>query len=136
MDTCQLFSFKITLYWKKEHFATSITIAITAMLVMYTLNSSISSKLPETAGIKFIDIWIIYGLFIHFVILFLLVLIEHLPARKNIVFVDDTKNRQRKERNLNENTEMFAKKCLPIVQLVCVSAYIFCACLIYTGYIT
>ena len=58
------------------------------MLVMYTLNNSISSKLPQTSDIKFIDIWIIFGLLLHFVIIILLILIEHLPDETNIVFVE------------------------------------------------
>ena len=62
------------------------------MLVMYTLNHSIASKLPQTAKIKFIDIWIIFGLFLHFLILILLVLIEHLPDQENLVFVENSKS--------------------------------------------
>ena len=63
--------FQATLCFKREHFKISIPVAITAMLVMYTLNNSVSSKLPQTSMIKFVDIWICYGLFLHFVILLL-----------------------------------------------------------------
>ena len=55
------------------------------MLVMYTLNQTVSSKLPQTSMIKFIDVWIIYGLFLHFVILVLLILIEHLYPHLKVV---------------------------------------------------
>ena len=78
-----------TLYFSKEHFKTSIPVSITAMLVMYTLNNSVASKLPQTSTIKLIDIWIIYGLFIHFLIIILLVLIEHTPGPNNLVFVEN-----------------------------------------------
>ena len=74
--------FQATLYFKREHFKTSIPVAITAKLVMYTLNNSVSSNLPQTSMIKFVDIWICYGLFLHFVILLLLILIEHLPKKE------------------------------------------------------
>ena len=53
--------------------------AITSMLVMYTLNQSVSSKLPATAYVKLIDVWLLFGLLLPFVILILLILMEHLP---------------------------------------------------------
>ena len=77
----------MTLYFAKEHFKTAIPLAITSLLVMYTLKGSISSKLPPTSYIKFIDIWLLYGLLIPFIILILLVLIEHLPSESSVVFV-------------------------------------------------
>ena len=74
----------MTLYFKKEHFKTAIPLAITSMLVMYTLKGSITSKLPATSYIKFVDIWLLYGLLIPFFILLLLGLIEHLPAKSKV----------------------------------------------------
>ena len=49
------------------------------MLVMYTLNQSVSSKLPPTSYIKLIDIWLLFGLGQPFIMIIILVLIEHLP---------------------------------------------------------
>ena len=122
-----------TLYFHKQHFKTSIPVAITAMLVMYTLNNSVSSKLPQTSDIKFIDVWIIYGLFIHFVILVLLILIEHLPNNQNVVFIESSKNVQapRTHKSLQEMTQIFAQKLLPTIQILFVICYMVCACVIY-----
>ena len=53
--------------------------AITSMLVMYTLNQSVSSKLPTTAYMKLIDVWLLFGLLLPFIIIILLILMEHLP---------------------------------------------------------
>ena len=86
------------------------------MLVMYTLNNSVASKLPQTSNIKFIDIWIIYGLVLQFVVLLLLVLIEHLPRKENVVFVEHSKAGGNSKPNLSaqEATQLFARKVLPI----------------------
>jgi hypothetical protein len=103
------------------------------MLVMYTLNNSVASKLPQTSNIKFIDVWIIYGLFIHFLIIILLVLIEHLPDQENVVFMDDSKAAQRPgtTTSIKEITKTFSRKVLPIIQVAFVICYMISACIIY-----
>jgi hypothetical protein len=87
---------------------------------MYTLNNSVASKLPQTSNIKFIDIWIIYGLVLHFVVLLLLVLIEHLPIKENVVFVEHSKAGEHSEPNLSaqEATKLFARNVLPIFEII------------------
>ena len=79
---CILIIAQSTTYFKKEHFKTSIPMAITSMLVMYTLNQSVSAKLPPTAYVKLIDVWLLFGLLLPFVILILLILMEHLPDQE------------------------------------------------------
>ena len=122
-----------TLYFSKEHFKTSIPVSITAMLVMYTLNNSVASKLPQTSTIKFIDIWIIYGLFIHFLIIILLVLIEHLPGPNNLVFVENSKqvDIQKTKLSAKDAMKLFAQKILPIFEIVFIVSYCVCALIIY-----
>ena len=119
------------MFFSKEHFKTSIPVSITAMLVMYTLNNSVASKLPTTSTIKFIDIWIIYGLFLHFVIIILLVLIEHLPEGNNLVFVENSKNPEVQSFRAKDATKVFAKKVLPILEIVFIVCYSVCALIIY-----
>ena len=82
-----LIYFQGTLYFAKEHFKTAVPVAITSLLVMYTLKGSISSKLPPTSYIKFIDIWLLYGLLLPFFIIILLILIEHLPDNSNVICI-------------------------------------------------
>ena len=118
----------MTLYFKSEHFKTSIPVAITAMLVMYTLNNSISSKLPQTSSIKFIDIWIIYGLFLLFLIIVLLVSIEHLPQDNKILFVDKEK---KNTKSLQLTVKIFAQYFLPVFELAFIVLYFISACCIY-----
>ena len=108
-----------TLYFSKEHFKTSIPVSITAMLVIYTLNNSVASKLPPT--LKFIDIWIIHGLFVHFIIIILLVLIEHLPGTeaRNHVFVENQNQVKLPRQNLSAKdvTKHFAQKVYSFYKL-------------------
>ena len=127
----KLINFQATLYFKQEHFKTSIPVAITAMLVMYTLNQTVSSKLPQTSTIRFIDVWIIFGHFLHFVILILLILIEHLPKQGGSISLYGRQFLQRiSTRNV---TVTFARKILPIVEVIFVSSYFVIAHIIYTS---
>ena len=75
---------KVAVYFDKEHFKVAIPLTITAMLVMYTLKASISSQLPPTSYIKFVDIWLLYGLLMPFFILIVIVLVEHLPGTSQV----------------------------------------------------
>ena len=84
MSITKGFSPKAALYFKKEHFKTAIPLAITAMLVMFTLRNSTNAELPTTSYIKFIDVWLLYGTVMPFVILLLIILIEHLPGPSKV----------------------------------------------------
>ena len=48
-----------TLFIDFSHFEVNIMIALTSMLVTYTLYQSISGYLPHTSYIKMIDIWLL-----------------------------------------------------------------------------
>ena len=58
---------EVTLFISESHFEATIMLAITSMLVMYTLYQSASSSLPKTAYVKMIDFWLIFNLLIPFV---------------------------------------------------------------------
>ena len=99
---------------------------------MYTLNNSVSKTLPQTAGLKFIDIWIIFGLILHFLILILLIAIEHLPEESNVVYVDERKeNEQRLKFSAHRITLVFARKVLPILILFFILFYFTAAFVIF-----
>ena len=51
----------------EEHFDGTIMVHLTTMLVMYTLYASVSSSMPNTAYLKFIDIFMLYALVLPFV---------------------------------------------------------------------
>ena len=138
------FLLKATTYFKKEHFKTSIPMAITSMLVMYTLNQSVSSKLPATSYMKLIDIWLLFGLLLPFVIIILLILMEHLPDSDNHVApVKITSSATVKvEGSLEQktgkgfflskkNVTKFARYTLPIFEIVFVSICVAIAFVVY-----
>ena len=121
----------MTVYFAKEHFKTAVPLAITSLLVMYTLQGSITSKLPKTSYIKFIDIWLLYGLLIPFIILMLLVLMEHLPTESSVMYIRS--GGKEKERKLSTNygstvTKRIARLVLPCFQLLFVTTYAIVAC--------
>ena len=121
--------------------------AITSMLVMYTLNQSVSSKLPATAYMKLIDVWLLFGLLLPFVIIILLILMEHLPPTHNsqvapaaavkissAASVKKGSPEQKTENGffLSKNSvTKFARYTLPVFEIVFVSLYAAIAFVVY-----
>ena len=97
---------------------------------MYTLNQSVSKMLPQTALIKFIDIWICYGVFLHFIILILLILIEHLPENSRVSSMHGGE-KQIQDKSLKTKTEKFARRTLPFLEASFVICYFMAAFIIY-----
>ena len=121
--------FQITVYFKAEHFKTSIPVAITSMLVMYTLNQSVSSKLPPTSYVKFIDIWILFGLSQPFFIIIILVLVEHLP--RDSVKSFSAKGDKQNSHTLHKYVKFFGQIINPIWQVLFVITYSCIALFLY-----
>ena len=120
--------------------------AITSMLVMYTLNQSVSSKLPATAYMKLIDVWLLFGLLLPFVIIILLILMEPLPPTHNsqvapaavkissAASVKKGSPEQKTENGffLSKNSvTKFARYTLPVFEIVFVSLYATIAIVVY-----
>jgi len=51
----------MTFYFKMSNFQDRVMIAITTMMVVATIQSSINKMVPKTSYIKMIDIWLIYS---------------------------------------------------------------------------
>ena len=71
--TCILIMALVTLYIDEHHFEATIMVALTSMLVMYTLFQSIAQDMPSTAYLKLLDYWFIFGLVMPFIIFIILV---------------------------------------------------------------
>ena len=98
------------------------------MLVIYTLNGTVSGMLPQTALLKFIDVWIGFGLFLflHLIILILLILIEHMPSqdKEGSLFVESASGpRTATHSSMKSKTETFARLILPIIETTFVLLY-------------
>ena len=81
--SCLLLIAIITLYIDDSHFEATIMVSLTSMLVMYTLYQSIAVTLPQTAYLKMVDIWLLFGLMMPFVIFLLEVFFELLKVKFN-----------------------------------------------------
>ena len=68
---CLLVAAEITLFIDEEHFEATTMVALTSMLVMYTLYQATSSSLPQTSYLKYIDVWLLPGLLKPFVVFLL-----------------------------------------------------------------
>ena len=71
---CLILAADLTLFIDEKHFKATITVALTANLVMYTLYQNIQVKLPEDSKLKLIDIWLLHGLLMPMVVFVMLVI--------------------------------------------------------------
>ena len=75
---------ELTLAIDTRYFEATIMVSLTSMLVIYTLYQSISDKLPQTAYLKMIDIWLLFCLSMPFLVFMLLVISQNVGRRNEI----------------------------------------------------
>ena len=80
---CLFMISEVLLYIGEDHFEATIMVSLTAMLVMYTLHQSILAHLPKTSYMKMIDIWLLSGHTIPFLVFVLTVISELIRHNKN-----------------------------------------------------
>ena len=85
---CLIIIAGMTLFIDYSHFEVNIMVALTSMLVTYTLYQSISDNLPNTAYMKMIDIWLFGGLTFPFFIVTILVVMDSLIMREKDKVID------------------------------------------------
>ena len=69
LPTCCILLMAIaTLYIDESHFEATIMVSLTVMLVLYTMFQSISTNMPATAYVKFLDVWLIFCLVMPFIV--------------------------------------------------------------------
>ena len=79
---CLIIIAGLTLFIHYSHFEATIMVALTTMLVTYTLYQSISQYLPQTSYMKMIDIWLFGGLFFPFMIIAILIIMDFLTMKE------------------------------------------------------
>ena len=77
-----------TLFIDGSHFEVNIMVALTSMLVTYTLYQSLSSYLPQTSYMKMIDIWLFVGLIFPFFNVTILVIMDALIMKEKDEVID------------------------------------------------
>ena len=102
-----------TLFIDFIHFQALIMIALTSMLVTYTLYQSISGYLPNTSYMKMIDIWLIGGLILPFFVIVILVIMDSL-----IMMEKDLVMEVRNERKVTLKSKMFMRSMQAILVTV------------------
>jgi hypothetical protein len=73
---CLIIIAEMTLIIDKSHFEATIMVALTSMLVMYTLYQSVADTLPQTAYLKMIDIWLLAGLILPFFVVMVQIAVD------------------------------------------------------------
>ena len=74
---------EITLFVDEKHFEVTVMIHLTTMLVMYTLYQGLQAIMPKTAYLKFIDIFLLYGLIVPFITFMVEVISKLLSLSEN-----------------------------------------------------
>ena len=87
-------------------------VALTTMLVIYTLHQSISATLPATAHLKMIDIWLFGGLIVPFIIIGILIFMDYLVIRETNTIIE-----LHKEDAYEWNSKCFIKTMRIIIPL-------------------
>ena len=109
---CLMMIALFTLFIDKSHFEVTIMVALTSMLVVYTLHQSISANLPQTSYMKMIDIWLVSGLIVPFLIIAILVIMDYMIQRESKEVTEI-----RNEEKGRWNSEMFLKSMQIILPL-------------------
>ena len=108
---CLILIAEFTLFIDFRHFEASIMVALTSMLVMYTLYQGTSKYLPHTSYMKMMDIWLFGGLILPFDIIAIQILMDYLVMNECNQVID-----MKKETQLN--SKLFLKTMqvsLPII---------------------
>ena len=121
---CLIIIAELTLFIDVIHFEATIMVALTAMLVMYTLYQSLSDNLPQTAYLKMIDVWLFAGLMLPFIIICILIALNALVLYENkqVISLRGKKN--------NLKSKYFIKRMqivLPVLTVILGLSYMFVA---------
>jgi len=73
-----------TNFFKAFFFEAVVTVNVTSLLVLTTLFISVSESLPQTAYIKFIDVWLIGSLLVPFAVVTLITYVEYFSDSQTI----------------------------------------------------
>ena len=107
-----------------SHFETTVMLALTTMLVTYTLHQSISANLPATAYLKMIDIWLFGALVVPFIIIGILIFLDYLVMREanQVIEITNDTNKQWKSKSFMKSVQII----LPLtITILIVSYWIF-----------
>jgi hypothetical protein len=112
----------MTLFFRKQDLDLAIGLALTIMLVMYTMYQSISQSLPQTAYLKFIDIWLMFCLMVPFFVFVVQVLLKIGMINKKKE-EENNASRPTKIKSIKENIKKILVLLVPLTTVIFVSCY-------------
>ena len=75
-----------TNYLKQFFFEAIVSVNLTAMLVLTTIFLGVSGDLPTTSYVKYVEIWLLFSLFVPFIYVLLHIFIDNLRVRNLDLF--------------------------------------------------
>ena len=120
----------MTLFIDKSHFEATIMVALTAMLVMYTLFQGIAASMPSTSYMKLLDYWLFFGLVMPFGVFIVLVIWELIDQDSDKKAVATTYG-VRKTRKSDKSGIQKARCIIPTITVTFVIGYAIVAASIY-----
>jgi hypothetical protein len=126
---CLIIIAEMTLIIDKSHFEATIMVALTAMLVMYTLYQSVADTLPQTAYLKMIDIWLLAGLILPFFVVMVLIAVDTVEDQCSNSedevqpFKATSKLTLKRQRNICLHIIKFTKFLIPLGSLIFATVY-------------
>ncbi len=122
---CLIMVAELTLFVNQAHFEATIMVSLTSMLVMYTLYQSVSNSLPATSYLKMIDIWLLVGLLLPFVVFMFLIVVDNKQQQEVMSVVRTTSGLNKDE----------SRRILKLAQILVPSAtFIFCFVFFFIGH--
>ena len=106
-----------------SRFEATIALSLTTMLVMQTLQANISQELPKTSDIKMVDVWLMAGIIVPFLVFLVLVVVELLASEHG----GCDHGLDKKRVLTQERFHMVSKVLIPIMTSIFVLTYIFVA---------
>ena len=118
----------ITLFINEKHFDSTLMVALTCMLVLYTLYQSIMDHMPATAYLKFMDYWLIFCLTVPFFV-FLILVSWNLINEWNENTVQTMEEFESFNKKKHHCKKIF-QVGLPLISAICIFAFAFYAAVI------
>jgi hypothetical protein len=104
---------EIALFVDENHFDVLVMIHLTTMLVMYTLYQGLQDIMPNVAYLKFIDIFLLFGVIVPFITFIIQVASKLLAGMEKTSEEEDEDDKPQKEVSSTELEMELAKKIEP-----------------------
>ena len=79
-----------TNFLKQFFFEAIVSVNLTAMLVLTTIFLGVSGDLPTTSYVKYVEVWLLFSLFVPFIYVLLHIYIDNLRVRKTSTNLNST----------------------------------------------